>query len=270
MTVAMAEMDLTARGPAPAGRDFGDGTGGRWLLVLGMASVGVHLALFSALSGVNGRSNHGLTRAPAQVTMEVAPPRAPVPPPEAEPPRPRVAAPKVKVAASRQPARVAAPPRPAAPKAETLADFSGVTLTNDGDGPGWASAVGNGAAMRGPVGAPHAKVTARVVDAPPPEAVVVPLASLSRPPVPPDLAGMLERYYPDAARKSGQGGQAVLKARVQPTGRVRDLVVVSETAPGFGDACKAALRDSQWTPPLDREGHPAATVINYTCRFEVR
>jgi TonB family protein len=81
---------------------------------------------------------------------------------------------------------------------------------------------------------------------------------------------MLERHYPEAARKSGLGGQAVLKARVQPTGRVRDLVVMSESGPGFGDACKAALRDSEWTPPLDREGRPAATVINYTCRFEVR
>jgi len=267
MTVAMAPANVSPRGHAMVGLELPDGASGRWLLLLGAASLGVHAALFSALGAVRDGATHARQRAPVQVTMEVAA-RAPAPPkpppPTVEAPRPRAIATKTKVAPRREPM-----PVPPPPEAETPADFSGVTLTNDGNGPGWASAVGNGAAMRGPVGAPGAKVTARAVAAPA-QPSVVPLASLSRPPAPPDLAGMLERHYPEAARRNGLAGQALLKARILPDGHARDLVVVSESAPGFGDACRATLRDSLWTPPLDRDGHPVATLINYTCRFEVR
>jgi hypothetical protein len=51
---------------------------------------------------------------------------------------------------------------------------------------------------------------------------------------------------------------------------VRDLVVVSQSGPGFGDACRATLRDSVWSAPLDREGRAVTTFVTYTCRFEVR
>ena len=161
------------------------------------------------------------------------------------------------------------------PQAETPADFSGTTLTNDGPGDGWASAVGNGEAMHGPIGRPGAKVTNRAQDgadkpSPAKAAPVVALASLSRPPEPPDLNDALERHYPDAARKQGTPGQAVLKARITPDGQVRDMVVVSQSAAGFGDACRATLRESRWSPPLDHDGQPVATFISYTCRFEVR
>ena len=167
--------------------------------------------------------------------------------------------------------KAATPP----PEAETPADFSGTTLTNDGPGPGWASAVGNGQAMHGPIGTPGAKVVGRSrdgVEGPSrgADAPIVPLASLSRPPAPPDLNAALERHYPEAARRQGTPGEAVLKARVTAEGRVRDLVVVSESAPGFGDACRATLRESVWSAPLDASGRPVATFVTYTCRFEVR
>lgn len=61
----------------------------------------------------------------------------------------------------------------------------------------------------------------------------------------------------------------MVKARITPEGQVRELVVVSETTAGFGIACQATLRGSQWRPPLDRDGHAVSTVINYTCRFKV-
>ena len=272
MTVAMAPTNVGPKARALAARDLGDDVGSRWLIVLGVASLGVHAALFTALGRAREGATHVRPRAPAQVTMQIAPPRTPAPPkpvPLTEAHHPRAAAPNLKLAARPEPARVAAP---RAPEPETPADFSGVTLTNDGDGAAWASAVGNGAAMRGPVGAPGAKVTARAVATPAPAGAptIVRLASLSRPPTPPDLAGMLERHYPEAARRNGLAGQALLKARILPDGRARDLLVVSESAPGFGDACRATLRDSVWAPPLDREGHPVATLITYTCRFEVR
>ena len=83
-------------------------------------------------------------------------------------------------------------------------------MTNDGPGEGWASAVGNGEAMHGPIGRPGAKVTNRAQDgdgadkaSPAKSAPVVALASLSRPPEPPDLNDALERHYPEAAREQG-------------------------------------------------------------------
>ena len=45
--------------------------------------------------------------------------------------------------------------------------------------------------------------------------------------------------------------------------------MVSATAPAFAEACKRTLADSRWSQPLDREAHPCATDVNYTCRFEL-
>jgi TonB family protein len=95
------------------------------------------------------------------------------------------------------------------------------------------------------------------------------LGDLSRTPVAPDLSDKLAAAYPSDARAKGIEGKAVVRARITPDGQVRDLAVVSETAPGFGAACKATLRVSEWTPPIDRDGHAVSTVINYTCRFNV-
>jgi TonB family protein len=95
------------------------------------------------------------------------------------------------------------------------------------------------------------------------------LGDLSRIPVAPDLSDKLAAAYPPGARAKGIEGKSVVKARITPNGQARDLVVVSETTPGFGMACKATLYASEWTPPLDRDGHAVSTVINYTCRFKV-
>ena len=247
-------------------------TGWRGLALLIVVSIAAHAALFGGI----GRGGHGALakarkRPPTEVTVAVAPPPPAPPPPEAKP-APKVAH-KLAVRAPAPPPPDAPPPPP--PQAETPADFSGTTLTNDGPGEGWASAVGNGETMHGPIGRPGAKVTARTQDgttkpSPAKAAPVVALASLSRPPSPPDLNDALERNYPEAARKQGSPGQAVLKARITAEGQVRDLVVVSQSAAGFGDACRATLRESTWSPPLDRDGQPVATFISYTCRFEVR
>jgi periplasmic protein TonB len=253
--------------------DDEEASGWRGLIVLLLVSVALHVALFAGV----GRSRHrSLAQAhkkkPTEVTVSVAPPPPAPKPPQAKP-APQPIAHKIAVRAPAPPPPGAPPPPP--PQAETPADVSGTTLTNDGPGDGWASAVGNGEAMHGPIGRPGAKATNRAQDgaarpSPLKTAPVVALASLSRPPEPPDLNAALERHYPEAARKAGTPGQAVLKARITPEGQVRDLVVVSQSAAGFGDACRATLRESSWSPPLDRDGQPVATFITYTCRFEVR
>jgi len=250
-------------------------SGWRGLALLLIVSVAAHAALFAWA----GRDRHAAQakahkRRSSEVTVTVAPPKPPKAPQETPEPEPKPIAHKIAVRAAAPPTPTLAPPPPP-PQAETPADFSGTTLTNDGPGDGWASAVGNGETMHGPIGRPGAKVAARSQDgttAPSraKAAPVVALASLSRPPEPPDLNAALERHYPDAARKQGTPGQAVLKARITAEGQVRDMVVVSQSAAGFGDACRATLRESTWSPPLDRDGQPVATFISYTCRFEVR
>jgi len=249
-----------------------------WVALVG-ASLGIHAVGFAKLNRMGGPAQASVAKKLAFMEMTSATKHsapAPEPPPAAEKPALRALR-RVAAMAPRQAPTTVAPTRDVAappPAAETLADFSGTTLTNDGAGPGWASATGNGAAMNGPVGRPGAHVTGRhvegTVQARPAPAPVVATADLSRLPEAPRLEDALERNYPAEARQSGQAGKAVVRARITAEGRVCDLLVVSETAAGFGRACRETLTGSRWTPPLDRDGHAVATVINYTCRFEVR
>jgi len=250
-----------------------------WLAGLLLISLAVHVGAVVSI-GKRHADPPPKSRAPTLVTMTV--PSAKLPPSTAATQRASGAGERVapKRALAR-PARaaVAAPAPPAAePAAETPADFTGVTLTNDGPGAAWASATGNGAAMNGPVGTPGARVTGRsragatggggsgpISKGPP----TLGLAGLSKPPRPPVLSEMLERNYPDEARKRGVPGKAVMRLRVMPDGHLRDLIVIAESERGFGEACKRTLRDSLWSPPLDRDAHPVSTFVSYTCTFEV-
>jgi TonB family protein len=239
-----------------------------------LASLGMHAVAFGGLGrpGSDGDSQPRPHR--PTVEMTVAAPQ-PTTPPTAAAPSPTTARPRA--TAARAVAHLRAPlPAPAQPPAaaEALADFTGQTLTNDGPGTGWASATGNGQKMDGPIGRPGARVSHRVVDGSPGGTgsgpPVVGLGDLSRPPVAPDLAQKLADSYPAAARARGIEGKAVVRARITPDGRVRDLAIVAESTPGFGAACELTLRASQWTPPIDQDGQAVSTIINYTCRFAVK
>lgn len=248
-----------------------------WSAVV-ITSLGLHAVAFGGLgSGRGDGFGRKKARPAALVEMSVAPPKD-VPPPEPIKAPPK-AAPRVAVArparAKAAPAAAPSPAQAASPAAdESPADFTGVTMTNDGAGPGWNSATGNGRAMHGAVGRPGAHVTHRNVEGDAnghgsgPRTVGV--ADLSRPPVAPDLREVLERHYPAEARAKGVGGKAVVRARIMPDGKVRELALVSESAPGFGAACQQTLRGSEWPPPLDRSGTAVSTFINYTCRFNVQ
>ncbi|HEY8925099.1 MAG TPA: TonB family protein [Polyangia bacterium] len=247
-----------------------------WAAVV-LASVGAHAVAFGGLGhGGWGADGAPARRRPATVEMTVAPPPTPAPPP-ASAPRPAAARPRIATArvaprahTSSRRAPVVAPPA----AAETPADFTGQTLTNDGPGAAWSSATGNGERMSGPLGRPGARVTRRVVDGAPggtgSGSPVVGLGDLARVPVAPDLSDALAAAYPPEARARGVEGKAIVKARITPEGRARDLTVVSETTPGFGAACEVTLRGSKWSPPVDQNGRAVSTVINYTCRFTVR
>jgi TonB family protein len=198
------------------------------------------------------------------------------------PPRPRERAPK--------PAPDPPPPdpTPAPPAAaeETIADFSGTTLTNDAQG-GWVSAVGNGASMDGPIGRAGAAVTGRSREGVAGGTTagegsegglrLVGENNLSRRPKLPaeDLLNRaLERNYPKQARQQGIEGSARIKLRVLANGKLEPVRKDSESYPGFGDACMKALREvaqqgHRAEPPLDRQGMPAATEVRFDCTFTV-
>jgi len=197
---------------------------------------------------------------PEPVVQRPTPTRAP-PPPSEEPP----------------------PTEEPPPAEETAADFTGMTLTND-QGAAWNSATGNGAEMDGPVGRPGAVVTGRnrrgVQGGTPggrgsaesEEDQLVPASDLSRRPAPPGsrLIELLRQNYPREARNLGLEGSARVRVRVEADGRVRVLGVVSEDHDGFGQACRATLRQGgRWEPPLDRGGDAVATITTFRCTFTV-
>ena len=250
-------------------------------LVLIGASLLTHVASLALLP-----SAHSAVAAPPAPPMLVAFAAAPPPPPPPPPPVVTPPSPPPEVAAERPVARAPRPsvrrivapaaepapaPRPTA--AEPPADFSGVTLTNEGAG--WSTPVGDGSPLTGPIAAPgptrrpagHGTATATAT-APVADRVVA-LGDLSRPPRAPDLDDRLALHYPRDARLAGLGGSAVVRVRILVDGRVGPTRVVSETGPGFGTACQRTLAGSRWRPPLDRDARAVATDLAYTCTFAV-
>ena len=253
-----------------------------WLGALGIVlSAGAHLVVFVGLGAVRSEPAPPRPRelefsVVTEVPLEPEPEPPPVDKPEPEPepvkvvkaPRPEASPRPVEKADSKTPE-----PPPAAE--ETLADFSGTTLTGEGAG-GWASAVGNDQAMTGPVGKPNAAVTGRNRGGVQGGVVggtgvrVVSESDLSRRPKPPSgdlLNAALERHYPRSAKQQGIEGIARIKLRVLASGKVQPQATVSETYPGFAEACKASLRENNWGPGLDQGAQPAATDIEFKCEF---
>lgn len=248
-------------------------------LVVVVASIAAHVALLELLPPAASA-----TPAPPRPTTFVAfeappppPPPAPAPPPpEVERPAPQRVATRAPAPRTRPPVRREATPPPPAAAAEPPAapeapvDFSGVTLSNEGAG--WASPTGSGEPMTGPIAAAPAAARRGPVRAAQGRGAgerVVAVGDLSRPPRAPDLDAALVANYPREARRSGIAGKAVVRARIVADGTVGTIRVVSESASGFGAACKQTLAGSRWQPPLDARDQPVATDVSYTCTFAV-
>jgi TonB family protein len=247
-----------------------------------LLSVAVHAGTFMAL----GLVPTDVEIEPLKtVEMDVVQEPAPAPPPIEEPPpapaEPEpVQAPPPKPVVQKAPKAPKDPPpqpddTPPAPAEETIADFSGTTLTGSG---GWASAVGSGAPMNGPIGSPTGVVTGRNKAGVAGGVVggtgerVLGAGDLSRGPLPPSsdlLNAALERSYPKGARQQGIEGVARIRLRVHASGKLQPLATLSETYPGFADACKTSLREVSFQPALDKVGEAVATDITYKCDFTV-
>ena len=244
---------------------------------LGMlVSIAVHFGIFAALSAVPREA------APpplgSVVEFEVPPPEEPpAKPPEPPPPIESPAEPIVQASAARvtPPVEPAPEPEPKEHPQAPVADLTGLTLTNEAGDSSWGSRVGNGNAMSGPIrsGRPIKHISTgpeleslRPLTRGP---TVVPVADLSKRPVPPKLDAVLERYYPPAARQQGKSGTAIVRLRIDSDGQVRKANIVSESETGFGSACRSTVLGSMWSPPRDQHGNPVATFVSYTCRFRV-
>ncbi|MBN2193875.1 MAG: TonB family protein [Polyangiaceae bacterium] len=243
-----------------------------------VGSLGLHGAALVTLTLAPLATGQPLPPSTVEFEVPPPPPATPAPPPPPRPePEPEPVAPATAPAAP-EPAEVD-PPQATEPE---LVDLSGVTLTDDGSGDGWTSVVGNGSSRTAPIRHPRRQASApprsapgvepaslhRVVPPPPPPPVV-PVADLARRPSPPSLDGVLQANYPPEARRRGEGGRAVVVARIEADGVVRSARILSATAPEFGAACQRTVVGSCWDPPRNRGGKKVATEVSYTCRFEV-
>lgn len=253
-----------------------------------LVSAGVHVWLFSVAPS---QSRDVPAVMASSVTFQVVEAPAPEPPPdplpepvpEPEPPEPPPMAPEPKEPEPATPEPVdPSPAEPEAPESPTDGDpppeLQGTTLA--AEDAAWAAPPGSGSERRGPLRAgvsrPVPTPSRRAAPAAPernapasPAAEALPLSQLSRPPQPPALGGALQRNYPSHARQQGKAGEAKVRARIEPSGRIQLAKVVQETSEGFGAACQKTLLASQWTAPLDKKGKPAATWVSYRCKFRI-
>ncbi len=267
---------------------------GRWTLVV---SVGLHVYAFFATPEFT-QAKSDVAPEPNVIKFTVTAPE-PKPEPEAKlAPEPEAKlAPEPEVEPKPEPEVVppqdipelvvepeAAPPASQAEPAPELqaepepapAELTGTTLAAL-DGLGWDAPAGSGRERRGalrpgvsrPVAPTKQKPQAVKPPAAPPPPPILPLAQLSKHPVPPSLGGALKRNYPRAAQRQGQSGEAKVRARIEANGHVTLAKVAFESAEGFGSACRKTLLASKWSAPLDKKGRPVATWVSYRCKFRI-
>jgi outer membrane biosynthesis protein TonB len=220
-----------------------------------------------------------LVEEPPPPPVEEPEPEPEAPPPEPEPPPP------VRRERPEAPPPEAPPDEPPPPAAEEqIEDFTGETLTND-TGEGWTSAVGSGAPMDAPIGGPTGVVTGRhragteggeigATGTGPAGPRLVALRDLSQAPAAPSrdrLTELIRRFYPGELRTLTIEGSARVHLRIGMDGAVSRIRVRSETHEGFGEACVHVLQEAgSWAHPLDRDGNPVATEVNFECNFSLR
>ncbi len=224
--------------------------------------------------------------------VELLPPQEPPPPapdveepdPEApaaeeiELPEPKPKPPKARPEPEPEPEAEQAPPEDEpAPLEETVADFSNMTLTNEGSS-SWGIQPSSGKESDGPIAGPGTntgrKREGSLTGAPDGKGTepAIALKDLGRKPEQaPGLDGLVEKHYPQTLKRQGVEGVARVRIRISSDGKLRVLRVLSATDPAFGEACKRSLRESPpWRPALDKRGQPAITEAPFKCEYIVR
>ena len=272
--------------PSEAGSMYDSRKSNQILLSVLALSVGVHVAAWLGLRALPTLDQMIAVLRIDEVSLVDQPPPEPLPepepelevPPEPEPERP----PPVRRERPELPPPTDVPAEPPPPAEEQIEDFTGETLTND-TGESWASAVGSGAPMDAPIGAPTGVVTGRHREGVPggevgatgdPGPQLVALRDLSQPPAAPSherLAELIRTLYPAELRRLSIEGSARVRLRIGSDGRVSRVRTRAESHAGFGDACVHVLEEAgAWARPLDRDGNPVATEVNFDCNFLLR
>lgn len=250
-----------------------------WLWLSLGGSVFTHGVLGWQLSNAPLERHAPPERDTFEVRLLTLPP--PAPPPEPEPPlappppvpQPKVTVePKLEAKAAKPPApptQASRAPEPAPPPEVTTAPPA--LLAESGLGAGsivqlaGASIGALAIASRLPPAPPAAVPGASL----PRGAPLAKLSDLSRKPRAPSLDAALRQNYPVEQRRRGTEGHAEVRVVIDRLGRVGEILVLSESAPGFADACRKTLLGSRWSEPLDREGQPVSTRLTYRCRFAI-
>lgn len=98
----------------------------------------------------------------------------------------------------------------------------------------------------------------------PPDFSPVPDGQLSRTA---RLIGVLDRRYPEEARRQMVEGSVRLMVEVRANGRIRNIRTLNDPGGGLATAAVAAIRRARFRPALDRRGQPVDTRIVYTVRY---
>jgi TonB family protein len=201
---------------------------------------------------------------PPEPPAPVQPPPAKVEPPRATPkpkPRPEPVPPAPPEAVTEPPPSEPAPEPTSAPPA----------LLAESMGTGGGIVQMSGASIGALATTSRPAQTERVgeVVAAPRSAPFAKLSDLSRKPRAPSLDAALRQNYPPDLRRRGTEGQAEVRVVIDGGGRVEEIAVLSESAPGFAEACRKTLLGSRWSEPLDHDGRAVSTRLTYRCRFEV-
>jgi TonB family protein len=196
----------------------------------------------------------------------------PKPEPEPQAPAPKPKAPKQEEPEPEPPPEP--PPDENKPEAPPVFDLSNDTFaTQGGQGSSWALNRSEGNTKFAPVaGKNQGSVRGTAPDRggagknAKQGRKTVALKDLSRRPEPKN--GRIELpAYPLDLRRDGIEGPVVLQVFIDPNGRVSQARIVKEPGGGLGKIAQASMLKELWTPPLDKEGNPVATVIIYTYRF---
>lgn len=278
---------------------YGEGNWGPALLTT-LLAFGAHGAAWMGLGALPPIEEMLAAREVSVTLMPEPPPPEPPPPepevvepeiPEPEPPEPppeplrREERRREEPETTPDPTPAPETPEEPPPLEERIEDFTGTTLTSETTAAGPSVIAGNGEAITGPVGAATGTTTGRSRRGAPdgavggsggdPEASGVPLVAMAdlsrRPSEPSGLQDALVRNYPRELRARGIEGEARVSFVLWPGGRLTGFRVVEESEAGFGEACRRTLMESSgWQDPLDRDGNPVRTRINFRCRFSVR
>jgi periplasmic protein TonB len=123
------------------------------------------------------------------------------------------------------------------------------------------AAVEKGKVGSSPGGGPGAEERAPFLEGP------IPAAEVAEVPV---VISRVLPDYPPLARARGLEGYVVLKAVIDPNGRVEPGVILERSDPSFNAAAIAALRQWRFQPGKDRDGHPVRVLIEIPIRFRLR